>query len=307
MGLSIHSRRNLRNGLLFVGPWLIGLSLFTILPAFLSLYLSFNDYSVLTKPVYVGTANYRDLIEDDQFITSITNTLLFGMMALPASTILALVLAFLLESTNRFKGVFKILFLLPSLVPMVALALLWQFIFRADIGIANVFIEWVYRLFGLEQIGLEKGPNWLGSTLWAKPALVVTMLWGAGQPMVIYLAGMQEIPRSLYDAADMDGANWYHKMRHVTLPMLSPVIYFNVIVGTIGILQVFTVPYVMMGPQGDPLRSSLFYLMYLFDQAFRKFNMGYACAMAWLLFVAIAALTFFAHRITIKRVYYGGL
>lgn len=306
MVMSKHARRDLRNGLLFVSPWLVGLTLFTLLPAFLSLYYSFNDYSVLTKPVYVGAANYQDLLEDDQFHTSIANTLLFGVMALPATTILALILAFLLQETNRFHGFFRMLFLLPALMPMVALALLWQFIFRADVGIANEFLEGVFLFFGLEQIGIDQGPNWLGSTLWSKPALVVTMLWGAGQPMVIYLAGMKEIPSALYDAAEMDGANWYHKARHITIPMLSPVIYFNIIVGTIGILQVFSVPYVMMGPQGDPLRSSLFYLMYLFDQAFRKFNMGYACAMAWLLFVAIAALTYFAHRVSISRVYYGG-
>ncbi|MDX1971528.1 MAG: sugar ABC transporter permease [Candidatus Sumerlaeia bacterium] len=295
---------NLKQGLLFTAPWLLGMLLFTLLPALLSFYYSFHDYSVLTEPIFVGTGNYQDLAKDETFRTSLTNTLLFGVMALPGATLLALVLAFLIESTRYLKGLFQVLFFIPSLVPLVVVALLWQFIFRADVGIANAILEKLFRVFGLEQVGLTEGPNWLGSTLWSKPALVVTFLWAAGQPMVIYLAGLQDIPQNLYDTAEMDGANWFQKTRHVTLPLLSPLIYFNLIVGTIGILQVFTVPYVMMGPQGDPLRSSLFYLMYLFDQAFRKLNMGYACAMAWLLFVVIALLTYGAHKVAERRVFH---
>jgi len=299
-------KRDFKNGLLFVAPWILGLILFTVIPACMSLFYSLNDYSVLTEPIFIGTANYNDLITDELFLKSISNTIIFGVIALPLSTFFAIFLALLLDSLTKYQGIFRTLFFLPSLVPLVALALLWQFMFSGDIGILNVILEVIFDVTGLALFGFEKAPNWLESTFWAKQALIITILWSVGQPMVIYLAGLQEIPRSFYEAAIVDGANFWQQTLYISVPMLSPVIYFNVIIGTIGILQVFAVPYIMMGPQGDPLRSTMFYLMYLFDQAFRKFNMGYACAMAWILFVVIATLTYLAHKSTIKYVYYGG-
>lgn len=287
-------RRNLVKGLLFTAPWLVGLAVFTTIPALMSLYYSFCDYSVLNPPVFIGTTNFTDLARDEVFWQSLNNTLIYAVAALPLGTVLGIVLALLLNQQIIARPVFRTIFFLPSLVPLVALAILWQWIFNGEFGVLNHALGW----FGID------GPNWLTDTTWAKPALIITALWGVGNSVVIYLAGLQDVPRDFYEAARVDGANWWQQTRHITLPMISPVIYFNVIMGTIGVLQIFAVPYVMTG--GGPARATLFYTMYLFNQAFRYLNMGYACAMAWVLFVIVAGLTLLAHRLSKGHVYYGG-
>ena len=287
-------KRNMVKGLLFTAPWILGLSVFTMIPAFMSLYYSFCDYSVLNPPVFIGTANFSSLATDEVFWKSLNNTLIYAVAALPLGTVLGIALALLLNQQIIARPLFRTIFFLPSLVPLVALAILWQWIFNGEFGVLNHALSW----FGID------GPNWLTDTTWAKPALVITGLWGVGNSVVIYLAGLQDVPRDFYEAARVDGANWWQQTRHITLPMISPVIYFNVIMGTIGVLQIFAVPYVMTG--GGPARATLFYTMYLFDQAFRYLNMGYACAMAWVLFVIVAGLTLLAHRLSKGHVYYGG-
>lgn len=287
-------RRNLLKGLFFTGPWLIGLMVFTLLPAMMSFGLSFCDYSVLNPPVYIGTGNFTDLATDAIFWKSLGNTLVYAVMALPLGTITAIVLALLLNQQIIGRPVFRTLFFLPSLVPLVALAILWQWIFNGEYGVLNFFLS----KFGI------KGPNWLQDVHFAKPALVMTGLWGVGNAVVIYLAGLQDVPRDFYEAARVDGANWWQQTLHITLPMISPVIYFNVLMGCIGVLQIFAVPYVMTG--GGPARSTYFYTMYLYHQAFKYLNMGYACAMAWILFMLVALLTWSAHRLSKRHVYYGG-
>ena len=208
--------------------------------------------------------------------------------------ITSLILAILLNQEIIARSFFRTVFFIPSLVPLVALAILWNFLLRGNDGVLNAI---------LAQFGIN-GPNWLGSTVWSKSALVLTGLWGCGQSVVIYLAGLQEVPRDYYDAARVDGANWYQQIWHITLPLISPVIYFNLIMGCIGTLQVFAVPFIMTA--GGPMRSTLFYAMYLFDQAFRYLNLGYACAMAVILFFMIAGLTYMAHKLSKKHVHYGG-
>lgn len=287
-------KRNLVKGLLFTAPWLVGLAVFTTIPALMSLYFSFCDYSVLNPPVFIGATNFTDLARDEVFWQSLNNTLIYAVAALPLGTVLGIVLALLLNQQIIARPVFRTIFFLPSLVPLVALAILWQWIFNGEFGVLNHALGW----FGID------GPNWLTDTTWAKPALIITALWGVGNSVVIYLAGLQDVPRDYYEAARVDGANWWQQTRHITLPMISPVIYFNVIMGTIGVLQIFAVPYVMTG--GGPARATLFYTMYLFNQAFRYLNMGYACAMAWVLFVIVAGLTLLAHRLSKGHVYYGG-
>jgi multiple sugar transport system permease protein len=177
----------------------------------------------------------------------------------------------------------------------VALAVLWLWLFNGEQGVLNYFLS----LFGI------RGPGWLADPGWTKPALVIAGTWSVGQAIVIYLAGLQDVPVHLYEAADLDGASWWAKIRHVTLPMISPVILFNLIMGIIGALQYFTVPYVMT-PQGQPARSAYFYIMYLYDNAFVYLKMGYASAMAWILFVVIIALTALALRLTARHVHYEG-
>ncbi len=287
-------RRNLRNGLLFTLPWTIGLLIFTVLPAAMSLGLSFCDYSLLNEPVFVGATNYKDMAVDNVFHTALWNTGVYAVMALPFGMVLAIGLALMLNQQIIARPVFRTIFFLPSLVPLVALALLWSWILRGEGGALNYLLGF---------IGIS-GPNWLGDPAWAKPALVVTGLWGVGNSVVIYLAGLQDVPRDFYEAARVDGATWWQQTRHITLPMISPVIYFNLLMGCIGVLQIFAVPFVMTN--GGPMRATLFYTMYLFQQAFRYLNMGYACAMAWVLFILVALLTYTAHRVSRRHIYYGG-
>jgi multiple sugar transport system permease protein len=281
-------------GLAFISPWLVGLTVFIFLPSLMAMYYSFCDYSVLKDPVFIGVANYKDLSTDPVFWKALWNTLFYAAFALPLGTILSLALALLLNQEVWGRTIFRTIFFLPSLVPLVALAILWNWMFNGQFGVIN---------YGLAKFGIE-GPNWLNDTFWSKPALILTGFWGVGHAVVIYLAGLQDVPTSLYEAARIDGASWYQQTTNVTLPMITPVIYFNIIMGSIVVLQIFAVPYVMTG--GGPARSTLFYTMYLYDQAFVYLNMGYACAMALVLFVMIAALTAAAHFISIRFVYYGG-
>lgn len=288
-------KQEARAALLFVAPWLFGLSLFLLYPLLASIFYSFCDYSVLRRPVWIGAGNYQDLWNDEVFWTGLRNTLVYAVMALPIGMFVALSLALLLNTNVRGMAIYRTIFFLPSLVPMVSLAVLWLWVFNGQHGVLNE---------ALRRIGLH-GPNWLGDPAWSKPALVILSAWGTGRAMVIYLAGLQSVPRPLYEAAALDGAGWWAKTRHVTVPILSPVILFDLIMGIIGTLQVFTVPYVMF-PGGNPARSTYFYTMYLFDNAFRYHKMGYACAMGWIMFVLILGLTLAALRISNRYVHYDG-
>ena len=287
--------KNLPIGLAFISPWLIGFVVFMAYPIIMSGYYSFCDYSVLTKPAWIGSANYVDLGHDPIFWQSLSNTAYYAFFALPLGVIVSLFLALLLNTNVRGMTVYRTIFFLPSLVPMVALAILWLWIFNGDYGLLNQILHALHI----------PGPQWLSSPEWSKPALVLTGIWGVGNAVVIYLAGLQDVPQPLYEAADLDGAGFWAKTWHVTLPMLSPVILFNLIMGIIGTLQIFAVPYVMF-PGGSPARSTYFYTMYLYDNAFRFLKMGYACAMGWIMFFIILGLTALALKLSSRHVYYGG-
>ena len=282
-------------GYLFAAPWLIGMSVFLLYPLLASIYYSFCEYSVLKPPIFVGFENYTDLMQDEVFWKVVTNTAIYAVISLPIGMVVALSLALLLNSKVKGMAFYRTIFFLPSLVPMVSLAVLWLWLLNGEHGILNEV---------LKMIGI-KGPNWLGDPVWAKPALVVLGAWGAGNAMLIYLASLQDVPTSLIEAAELDGANGWQKTRNVTIPMISPVILFNMIMGIIGTLQVFAVPYVMF-PDGSPERSTYFYSMYLFDNAFKFNKMGYASAMGWIMFVIILVLTSTAYRFSEKHVHYGG-
>jgi len=288
-------RRNLMLGLFFTSPWIIGLIMFTLVPAIFSLYFSFCDYSVLNPPVFIGAANYTTLATDGLFWQSLWNTLYFAVIFLPLSTILGIALAMMLNTALHGQAIFRALIFVPSLVPLVALAILWRWMLNGEYGILN---------WGLQAIGLP-AIDWMGNPNTAKLGLVIASLWGIGNTVVIYLAGLQEVPRTLYEACRVDGANKWQQFLNVTIPMLSPVIYFNVMMGVIGVMQIFALPYVMTDGTGTPLRSTYFYTMYLFDQAFGFLNMGYACAMAWVLFVMIMTLTLIANHFLRSRIVYG--
>jgi len=290
-------RRNILIGLSFTAPWILGFGAFLLYPIVSSLVYSFTEYSVLAKPVFIGLGNYQDLLTDEVFWKSLWNTLYYAAFALPLGSLLALVLALLLNTGVKGQGFYRAAFFVPSLVPMIALAILWLWIFNPEFGVLN------YALRGL---GID-APDWLGSPVWTKPAFVLMSLWGVGNAVVIYLAALQDVPESLYEAAELDGANGWQKVWHVTLPTISPIIFFNVVMGLIGCLQVFAIPYVMTFPNpGNPSRSALFYAMYLYDNAFRYLRMGYACAMAVILFLVILALTWLLFRLSRKHVHYRG-
>jgi len=288
-------RRQVGTALAFVSPWLVGLGLFLLYPIFASLYYSFCEYSVLDRARPLGLANYAELLRDRLFWKSLANTLFYAALSVPLGLALAFALALLLNSGVRGLTVYRTIFFLPALVPMVALAVLWLWIFNGEYGVLNVFLS----KFGIPS------PGWLTDPSWSKPALVLLSMWGVGYAMVIFLAGLQDVPVHLYEAADLDGATWWHKIRHVALPMTSPVILFNGIMGIIGSLQYFAIPYIM-APNGQPARSAYFYAMYLYDNAFLYLKMGYASAMAWILFLIILVLTLLSIRLAARYVHYEG-
>ncbi len=290
----MNSRKEKWAGLLFVSPWIIGFCFFLAYPLVASMYFSFCDYSVLKPPVYIGLDNYKELFHDELFWTALKNTLLYAAIALPAGMASAIILAMLLNSKVKGMAVYRTFFFIPSLVPQVSLAVLWLWVLNGEHGVLNVV---------LSKIGIT-GPNWLSEPAWSKPAMVIMSVWGGGNAMLIYLASLQDVPQQLIEAAELDGANGWQKTRNVTIPMISPVILFNGIMGIIGTLGVFAVPYIMF-PNGTPARSTYFYAMYLFDNAFKYQKMGYASAMGWIMFLIVLTLTLTSLRLSEKHVHYG--
>ncbi|MCR6654692.1 MAG: sugar ABC transporter permease [Opitutus sp.] len=297
-------RRSFFTGLAFTSPWIIGLAVFTAYPVLASLFYSFCDYSILKTPVWCGLENYKELVSDDLFWLSLRNTLFYAGLSVPLGTIVALSLALLLNADVRGKPFFRVLFYLPSIVPIVAASMLWIWIFNGQVGLLNWILTPLLAPFGLTP------PAWLVDPTWAKPALILMSLWGTGNAMVIYLAGLQNVPKELYEAAEIDGATGWRRFWHVTLPQLAPVIYFNVVMSIISSLQIFTQAIVMSSAasggtgtetDGFPARSTLFYTMHLFATAFYDLRMGYASAMAYVLFIIIATLTWLATRISRDR------
>ncbi len=288
-------RRKIGLGLLFISPWILGFLIFQVYPLLASIYFSFCDYDVLQKPVWIGGLNYRDMMTDEVFWKSLYNTLYFAAFSLPLGIVSSVAMAILLNQSVRGRPIFRTIYFMPSLVPMVAGAVLWWWILNGKFGLLNQ---------GLALLGIE-GPSWLGDEMWTKPSLILMSVWGVGNAVVIYLAALQDVPRSLYESAELDGASFWQKTRFITLPMISPVLYFNLIMGVIGSLQVFAQPYIMLGG-GGPNRSALFYTVYLFQNAFEYRQMGYASAMAWILFLLILLLTWLATAATRKRLFYAG-
>ena len=299
-------RRDLATGLAFIAPWIIGFLAFCAYPVASSVWFSFCDYSVLSSAVPIGAQNYIDLANDDVFWTALWNTLFFSAVAIPLGIVVALALAILLNFDIPGRGVFRTIFFLPSLVPMVCLAVLWQWLLNGEVGLLNNLINPV--LDGVNAIlgTALSAPNWLADARYAKWGLVFTVVWGVGNAVVIFLAGLQDVPRHLYESAEIDGAGFWQKTLHITLPVLSPVIYFNLVMGLIGSFQVFAVPYVMTGGGDGPERSLLFLATYLYQNAFDFWNMGYACAIGVILFLLILACTLVLRSLSERHVHYAG-
>ncbi len=290
--------RDMGVGLLFISPWIIGFLFFVVYPVGVSIYYSFCDYDVLQSPVWIGMLNYQDMARDPVFWKALTNTIYFAAVSLPLGLVISLLVAVLLNQKIQCRSLFRTIYFLPSLIPVVASAMIWLWILNGEFGLLN---------FALAKLGVPDAflPNWLTDQHWTKPSIILMCLWGVGGSMVIYLAALQDVPRSLYESADIDGASPFMKFFNITIPLISPVIYFNLIMGIIGSLQVFAQPFIMFGGGGTN-RSALFYAVYLYQNAFDYNQMGYACAMAWILFILILFLTWLATKGTRKHIYYAG-
>lgn len=299
-------QQRLRTGLLFISPWIVGFLLMSFYPLAATLYYSLSDYSVLSPAVFVGTENYRELFTDGIFWKSVYNTFFFAAFAIPLGLLVSLILAILLNFDLPGRGIFRTVFFLPSLVPMVCLAILWQWMLNGDVGLVNSalrpVLDGINAVFGTA----FTPPNWLNEAAYAKWGIIFTAVWGTGQAVVIYLAGLQDVPRHLYESAELDGANFWQKTVHITLPMISPVIYFNVIIGLIGAFQVFAVPYVITEGGDGPERSLLFMATYLYQNAFDYWKMGYACAIGLVMFLIILGLTLLATKVSARHIHYEG-
>jgi multiple sugar transport system permease protein len=284
------TRRQLITGLLFISPWIVGFLLLVLYPAVASAYYSFTQYNVLGSPRWTGLANYHRLFSaDPNFPLSLGNTFYIAFIGVPLQLILGLATAILLNQARlKGKGLYRTVYFLPTLMPVVASTILFIWILNPQYGV----LDDVLSLAHLPQ------PGWFADPTWAKPSLILLTLWGIGTTMVIYLAGLQGINPELYEAADIDGAGGWHKMLNITVPLVSPVTLFNLVVGLIAAFQVFAPLYLIggNGTSGSPEGSLLLYALYLYANAFQYLQMGYASAMAWILFVIILIVTILIMR-----------
>lgn len=292
-------RRNLIAALLFISPWLLGFLIFTAWPMIYSAYLSMTDYDVINDPNFVGFDNYVRMFQDDKVALALSNTFIFTILSVPAHIIVALALALLLLRANRATGFFRTVYFLPKMTPAVAVGVLFLLIFNGQDGLINKTL----KLFGIQ------GPYWTTDPFWVKPGLVLISLWTIGSGIIILLAALKNVPQELYESARIDGANFWQVTRKITIPMISPTIFFLVIVNTINAFQSFTEAYTAFFGSGNSTYSNdaaLFYVIYLFRQAFEFLHMGYASALAWLLFVIIMIFTLIQFIASRKLVYYEG-
>jgi multiple sugar transport system permease protein len=291
--MSIRVREAL-DGYLFMAPAVLGFLLFTLLPMLASLWLGFTEYDLLSAPQWIGLDNYTTMFADPFFWQSLRVTAVYALFSLPLGLAAALGVALLMNQRVPAIALWRTIYVVPSVISGVAVAVLWRWLFNPEFGLLNLLLSFA---------GV-KGPNWLGSADWALPSLIIMGLWGIGGSMLIYLAGLQGIPTDLYEAVAIDGGAAWTKFRHVTLPLLSPVILFNLVVGLIGAFQYFTEAYVLT--KGGPENATLFYTLYLYRNAFNYFQMGYAAALAWMLFLLVLVLTLAVFKSTPMWVYYEG-
>ena len=283
-------------GYLFISPWVLGFLAFTVGPMLGALALSFMKWTIFGTPMPVGVENYVRMFTDDpRLLKSLRVTFTYVIFGVPIHQFVALAMAVLLNVDVRGRNVFRTIFYLPAVVSGVAIAVIWLWIFQPEFGLVNAFLK--------AALGI-KGPAWFASERWALPAIIIMTSWGVGGGMVIYLAALQNVPRHLYEAAELDGAGSPSKFWYITLPMISPAVFFNLTMGLIGGFQTFTVAYVTTG--GGPVDATLFYALYLYENAYQNMRMGYASAMAWFLFLIILVFTLLQFWGSRQWVYYEG-
>jgi len=293
------SRRNTLSALLFLSPWLIGFLIFTAWPLIYSAYLSLTDYDVINDPNFVGFDNYVELFQDPKIALALGNTLFFTFIQVPLYVLVSLALALLLNRAGRSSGFFRTMFFLPKMTPPVAVGILFLLLFNGQNGLINTILGW----FGIN------GPAWTTDPAWVKPGLIMMSLWTIGASVIILLAALQNVPEELYESARIDGAGFWRQSFSVTLPMISPALFFIIVVNTIAGLQTFDEAYTAFFGAGNTTYSNdaaLFYVIYLFQQAFQFLHMGYASAMAWILFFLIMIVTAVQLIVSRRLVYYEG-
>lgn len=297
---SPQQRRAFLKGILFISPWILGFLFFNLYPMAKSFIMSFTEWHLRVPSEWVGLANYAAMLHDRRFWTSLGNTVYMVVFAVPLNLLCAFLFAVLLNLKIRGQSFYRVIYYLPSIVPVVASSMLWMWIFNTNNGILNVFLGY---------LGI-KGPSWLTDPAWSKPALMIMGLWGIGNTVIIYLSGIQDVPVSLLEAAEIDGATWLQRLWYITIPMVSPITLFNLIIGVIDMFQYFTQAYIFASVQagtaerlGAPLDSTLFYSVYLYDR-FQTLRLGYAAAMAWILFIIILVCTLLLMKSSQRWAYY---
>lgn len=288
---TLRARRTLI-GYMFISPFILGFFLFFVGPALVAAWLTLYDWNMIQRPFYIGLGNFQKLIEDDLFYQSLKVTAYYSFVSVPVSLVLSFIIALLMNFKARGISVFRTVYYLPSVVPAVASAVLWSFVFNTEFGLLNALLD----MFGISKVA------WLQDPQWAMPAMILMSLWALGAGMVIYLAGLQGIPESLYEAAEIDGAGRWASLIHVTIPLMSPVIFYNLIIGIIGSFQIFTAGYLITN--GGPQNATLFYVLYTYRTALQYFDMGYASLLAWVLFFLILSLTLLVFKYIGRLVYY---
>lgn len=287
------TRREELYGYLFVSPWLIGYMVFVAFPVAFSLVISFCKYDLPFTVKFIGLSNYAEMLfHDPLFKTSLYNTVYYTLLSVPLGIATSIIIALILNMKLRGISFFRTIYYMPAVISGVAVALLWLVLLDPSYGLINYLLSLLHI----------RGPLWLQDPSWSKPALIIMSLWQAGGNMIIYLAGLQQIPEQLYEAATIDGANNWYKFWRITLPLLTPTIFLNLILSIIGSFQIFTQAYVMTN--GGPLNSTLFYVLYLYQKGFQSFEMGYASALAWVLFIIVLSLTLLVFRTSRRWVYY---
>ncbi|MBK9746340.1 MAG: sugar ABC transporter permease [Anaerolineae bacterium] len=275
-------RKEAISGYLFISPWLIGFIIFFVGPIIASFILSFTQWNIVGAPTWVGLDNYVDIFTSDaRFLKAVQVTLTYALFYLPLEVICGIGLALLMNQKLRGIGVFRTLYYMPYVVPSVAASLVWVWMLNGRYGVINTVLNW----FGAQ------GPNWLENPATILPSLIMIALWGVGGTSIIYLAGLQNIPEVMYEAATVDGANRWQSFFRITLPLLSPTIFFQLVLGLIGVFQTFTPAFIAAGANGGPLQSGLFYMLYVYNRGFVTLRMGYASALAWILTIFILVVT----------------
>lgn len=279
-------------GYIFISPFILGFIFWFLIPAAVAVYLTFHSWNLMSAPRFVGMANIQRLFTDPLLPQSLKATFLYTILAVPLGLLVSFFLATLINTKMRGIAFFRTIYYLPSIIPAVANAVLWAWMFNTEFGLINV----VLRGIGIPKIA------WLQEPAWALPAFVLLSLWSVGGSMIIFLAGLQGIPEIYYEAAEIDGAGRWDKLRFITLPLMSPIIFFNLVIGFINSFQVFVIGYLVT--DGGPQNSTLFLVLYIYRTAFQSFNMGYAATVSWLLFFILMSLSYLVFRYIGGRVYY---